>query len=214
EEPIKTDKRRDFALLLSPTGQRNFGIGLGWSLSGRPPHYRWKSACLLPDGSYQLIGETYRNVPNEDTFALGILGAGMIGAGGFGVIPLSGYLSERPIGLVLAQLSTTGQLKAVHELYAPEIMQSSDSKTTSNQPPPDYATSLRFRGFSSDHHDIVLTTTRHVLAYSVATQQLRPLVPARNATPTVLYIEPGHLAIRWFSNFGDSLPKFERVALP
>ncbi|MDB5233755.1 MAG: hypothetical protein JWR44_748 [Hymenobacter sp.] len=85
-----TGSRRDFALLLSPTGQRSFGVGLVWPPPGRPAHYRWQSACLLPDGGYQLIGETFRNAANAGVIALGVLGAGMLGTGGFGILPLGG----------------------------------------------------------------------------------------------------------------------------
>ncbi|WP_156176088.1 hypothetical protein [Hymenobacter terrenus] len=214
-EQLKTSgNRRDFALLLGPTGKRNFGVGLGWPLSGRPAHYRWQSACPLPDGGYQLIGETYRNAPNTEAIALSMLGVGVVAAGGFGVVPLGGYINEQPVGLVSAQLSTTGQLAAVHEIAVPEAMQAPDSKAVSNAFSQDFPNSFRFRGFSSNYHDVVLNTRRQVLAYSIATQQLRPLTSVRNATPTVLYIEADRVAISWSTKSAETGSEFEQVALP
>lgn len=215
DEPLKTSgNRRDFALLLSPTGQRTFGVGLGWPLPGRPSYYRWQSACPLPDGGYQLIGETYRNTPNAGTLALGLLAAGMIGAGGFGMVPLGGYINEQPVGLVLAQLSTTGQLAAVHESVVPEVMQATDLKSASDGFLKDYPIGFRFRGFSPNYHHIVLNTSHQVMAYSIATRQLRPLTSARNATPTVLCIEADRVTIRWAVKLAETGSEFEQIALP
>lgn len=214
-EPLKTSEyRRDFALLLIPTGQRAFGVGLGWPPPGRPPRYRWQSACPLPDGGYQLVGETFRKAPNAGTIALGLLGAGIIVAGGVGLIPLGGYLNERPVGLVLAQLSATGQLAAVHELVVPEVLSATESKTVGTDFTKDYRASFRFRGFSPNNNDVVLNTSRQVLAYSLATRQLRPLTAARNAVPAVLYIEAGHVAVSWSLNSAGTVSEFEQIALP
>ncbi|GAB3844898.1 hypothetical protein GCM10028822_02670 [Hymenobacter terrigena] len=214
DEGKASEYRRDFALLLSPAGQRHFGVGLGWPSSGRPAHYRWQSAGLLPDGSYQLIGETYRKVPNAGTIARGVVGVGIIGAGGTGVIPLSGYANEQPVGVVVAQLSTTGQLAAVHELAVPEVLNATGLAPALAGPLPSYLPGFRFRGISTDHQYVILNTNRQVLAYAIATQQLRPLTPACNAIPSVCYIGADHVTISWSIKPVNATSEFEQVALP
>lgn len=216
--PVEQDKaseyRRDFALLLSPAGQRRFGVGLGWPLSGRPPHYRWQSAVLLPDGSYQLIGETYRKIPNAVTIARALVGVGIIGAGGTGIIPLGGYVDMQPVGLIVAQLSTTGQLAAVHELAVPEMLNATGPVPSLAGPSPIYPAGFRFRGISADYQHVFLNTNRQVLAYSIATQQLRPLTPARNAVPTVRYIETDRITVSWSTDSADISSEFEQIPIP
>ncbi len=214
-EQLKTpENRRDFALLLSPTGQRIFGVGLGWPLLGRPTHYRWQSAYPLPNGSYQLVGETYRKTPNAGTIAMGLLGAGLIGAGGFGALPLGGYTNAQPVGLVVAQLSPMGQLAAVHEVMVSEVMPAADSQAVSSGFSNENSSGFRFRGFSPDYQQVVLNTSRQVLAYSIATRQVQPLTSARNATPTVLHIEADRVTISWSVESAETGSEFEQVALP
>ncbi|MDB5233754.1 MAG: hypothetical protein JWR44_747 [Hymenobacter sp.] len=118
------------------------------------------------------------------------------------------------MGLVLAQLSATGQLAAVHELDVPEVVQAADAKAASNAFPQSFPASFRFRGFSSDHRRAVLNTSNQVVTYSFIDHQLRPLAPSRLAVPTVLYIDADRLAISWAAKPGDPLPDFELVALP
>ncbi len=209
-----SEYRRDFALLLRPTGQRDFGVSLGWPPSGRPPHYRWQSAGPLPNGGYQLVGETYRTPLKASTIALGILGAGLIGAGGFGVIPMSGYTTERPLGLVLAQLSTTGQVSAVRELAASDLAQAPAPVPPGPNPSQSFPVCFRFQGFSPDYKQLVLSTDRQVLAYTIATQQLRPLTPAHHSTPTIFAIEANRVTIRWSLHSNATGAEFEQIALP
>lgn len=214
EQGKASEYRRDFALLLNPVGQRLFGVGLAWPLSVRPSHYRWQSAGQLPDGSYQLIGETYRNTPNAGPIALGLAGLGMIGAGSPGMIPLSSYINKQPVGLIVAQLSTTGQLAAVHELAVPEVMTAAGLTPILEAPLPDYPTSFRFRGISTDYQHVMLNTNRQVLAYSIATQQLRPLTPARNAIPTVRHIEADRVIVSWSVKLANTGSEFEQIGMP
>ncbi|WP_216726449.1 hypothetical protein [Hymenobacter siberiensis] len=214
EQGKASEYRRDFALLLSPVGQRQFGVGLAWPLSGRPAHYRWQSAGQLPDGSYQLIGETYRNIPNAITIVRGMIGIGIIGAGGTGIIPLSGYSNEQPVGLILAQLGNAGQLAGVHELAVPEIVNDAAPAPNLEGPLPSYPASFRFRGISADYQHVILNTSRQVLAYDIATQQLRPLTPARNAIPTVRCIEADRVSVSWSVKPAGARSEFEQIALP
>lgn len=204
--------RRDIVRLLAPDGRQGPGLSLTWPAAGRPL-YHWRYAYAQPDGSYQLIGETYRPVVNGATVALAMIGGGLAGTVGFGLIPLNHYLNERPTGLVLARLGATGQLGAVQQLSVPEALHATAADSTTRLPA-GWNTGFRFRGLSPSHSAVVLNTSCQVLLYSLATGQLLPLTPARKATPTVLAIETDHVTIGWPANPDDARPAVERVRLP
>ena len=218
--PGQTDEssgfRRDFALVVSPAGQETLTTGLGWPAHSRPL-YQWQSAYPLPGGGYQLIGETYREVANAGAIALGMLGAGMMGAGySNGIIPTH-YTTNRPTGLLLAQLSATGELGSLQVLPVPEALRASNPAADSTALPKGKPTSFRFRGLSTDRAFLVLNTSRQVLLYSFATRRLQPFTQPRTGTPTVLAIRNGHVAVAWAGGkTGENmrLPEFEQIALP
>ena len=218
--PGQTDEssgfRRDFALVMSPSGKETLATGLGWPAHSRPL-YQWQSAYPLPGGGYQLVGETYREVANAGAIAMGVLGAGMMGAGySNGIIPTH-YTTNRPSGLLLAQLSAMGELGNLKVLPVPEALRTSNPTADSTALPKGKPTSFRFRGLSTDGAFLVLNTNRQVLLYSFATQQLQPLTRPRTGTPTVLAIGAGRVAVGWAGGkVGENmrLPEFEQIALP
>lgn len=217
--PGQTDEssgfRRDFALVVGPAGQESLATGLGWPAHIRPL-YQWQSAYPLPGGGYQLIGETYHEVANAGAIALGMLGAGMVVAGGHGLIPTH-YTTARPTGLLLAQLSATGELGSLQVLPVPEALRISSPAADSTSLPKGKPTSFRFRGLTTDGAFLVLNTSRQVLLYSFATRQLQPLTQPRTGTPTVLAIRAGRVAVGWAGGkTGENmrLPEFEQLLLP
>lgn len=211
-EPEPAGRRRDIVRLITADGQQPLFRTLSWPAPGRPL-YHWKSACVQADGSYELVGETYREVTNGGTLALALLGGGMMGVAGHGFIPTSGYINQQPYGLVIARLGSTGELTHLRALAIPEAMHSSPADSASKLPK-GRPVNFRVRGLSADQQYVVLNTTRQVLLYSLASGRLQPLVPARRTTPTVLGIEPAFINVGWTLVSGDTLPEVEHVPLP
>lgn len=211
-QPEPAGRRRDIVRLITADGQQPLFRTLSWPAPGRPL-YHWKSACVQADGSYELVGETYREVANGGTLALALLGGGMMGVAGHGFIPTSGYINQQPSGLVIARLGSTGELTHLRALAVPEAMHLSSADSTSKLPK-GRPVNFRVRGLSADQQYVVLNTTRQVLLYSLASGRLQPLVPARRTTPTVLGIEPGFINVGWTLVSGDTLPEVEHAPLP
>ena len=212
DQPGLGSRRCDIVRLLSADGQQSLFRALSWPASGRP-HYHWKTARSLPDGSYELVGETYREVANGGTLALAVLGGGLVGFTNHGFIPTSGYINQQPAGLVVARMGALGELTNVRELAIPEAMHMPSADSTSKLPK-GRPVNFRVRGLSADQQYVVLNTTRQVLLYSLASGRLQPLVAARRTTPTVLDAEPGFLNVGWTLVAGDTQPEVEHVLLP
>lgn len=211
-QPEPAGRRRDIVRLITADGQQPLFRTLSWPAPGRPL-YHWKSACVQPDGSYELVGETYREVTNGGTLALALLGGGMMGVAGHGFIPTSGYINQQPSGLVTARLGPTSDLTSIRALAVPEAMRMSPADSTSKLPK-GRPVNFRVRGLSPDQQYVVLNTTRQVLLYSLVSGRLQPLTPARRTTPTVLGLEPGFINVGWTLVPGDTQPEVEHVPLP
>ena len=212
-QPEPAGRRRDIVRLITADGQQPLFQTLRWPAHGRP-HYYWKTARLQPDGSYELIGETYREVANGGAVALGLLGVGLSGFGRpNGFTPTSGYINEQPVGLVTAQVGPTGELTHIRDAVVPEAMHM-DPANPAKTLPKGRPAGFRVRGLSADQQYVVLNTTRQVLVYSLASGRLQPLTPARRTIPSVLGMENGFINIGWTLVAGETLPEVEHVRLP
>ena len=212
-QPEPAGRRRDVVRLITADGQQPLFRTLSWPAPGRP-HYYWKTARLQPDGSYELIGETYREVTNGGAVALVMLGGGLMGFGyANGIIPAGGYVNQQPVGIVMAQVGPTGELTHVREVGVPEALHMDPSNPASALPKGRPA-GFRVRGLSADQQYVVLNTTRQVLLYSLASGRLRPLTPARRTIPSVLGVEDGFINIGWTLVPGDTQAEVEHVRLP
>lgn len=208
----RTD-RVDFILVIKPNGQRDLAQGMAWPL-GKRPAFHWQAASRLPGGGYQLVGQTFRLVPNAETFALSTIGGAFFAGLGTGFVMIGNYLKEQPTGLILAQLLPTGLLADVHTLAIPETLPSAQPAADTTVAPPKRSAAFHLEGLSPDHRFLVLSTDRQVLLYEPARHEFRPLVAARATRPTVLGIELGQALVGWAWQADRSLPDFERVAWP
>ena len=212
DQPEPIGRRRDIVRLITPDGQQPLFETLKWPAPGRPA-YHWKTARPLPGGGYEFIGETYREVTDGAAVAMAVLGAGLTGFGySNGLVPTSGYVNQRPVGLLVAQLGPAGVLANVRHWAVPEAMHLS-AADSSQALPKGRPTDFRYRG-QVDHRYVVLNTSRQVLLYSFDRNCLMPLMPARRSTPTVLSIEPGYINVGWTKAPGEAIPDVEHVPLP
>ena len=182
--------------------------------AGKRPAFHWQAASPRPGGGYQLVGRTFRLVPNAETFALATIGGAYLAGLGTGFIMIGNYLKEQPTGLILAKLLPSGRLADVHTLTIPETLPATVPAVDTTAAPPWRSAAFSPVGLSPDHRFLVLSTDRQVLLYEPARHAFRPLVAARPARPTVLALEPGRALVGWAWQPDRTLPDFEWVAWP
>ena len=214
-QAVPRTKRIDFMLIIKPNGQRQVAQSLVWP-DGQRPAFHWQGAYPLPNGGYQLIGQLVRHTPNVAAFLFSAISVGTFFWGGpFYLIAFGGYTNERPAGLLMAQLRPDGLLADVHTLAkAPVTLTAKQLLADSTIADSTRTTAFRPVGLSPDHRFLVLNTDRQVLLYEPARRELRPLVAARAARPTVLAIEPGRALVGWAWQPDRTLPDFEWVTWP
>ena len=214
-QKLPRTKRVDFMLIIKPNGQRHLAQALVWP-GGRRPAFHWQGAYLLPDGGYQLIGQSVRHTPNVGAFLLSALSVGTFFWGGpFYLIAFGGYANEYPSGLLMAQLRPQGPLTDVYDLtMVPETLTTTQPLADSTATSFLRTAEVRPVGLSPDHRYLILSTDRQVLLYAPVSRVFRPLVAARPARPTVLAIEPGRALVGWAWQPDRTLPDFEWVPWP
>ncbi|GAA4052830.1 hypothetical protein GCM10022409_44700 [Hymenobacter glaciei] len=206
-------KRVDFLLVIKPNGQRHLAQSVLWP-SGKRPAFHWQGAYALPGGSYQLIGQTFRQVPNAETIILAAIGGLLLTQTGTGFFMIGNYLNEQPTGLILARRLPTGLLTDLHTLTVPETLPSTLLVVDTTATSPTHSAAFHSLGLSPDHRFLILNTYRQVLLYEPGRHALRPLVATRPAVPTVLSIEPNQVIVGWGWQPDRALPDLERVTWP
>ncbi len=214
-QALPHSKRVDFVLVIKPNGQRQLAQYLVWP-DGIRPAFHWQGAYPLASGGYQLIGQAMRCTPNVASYLLSALSvATFFWNGPFYLIAFGGYTNECPAGLLMAQLRPNGLLADVHTLAnVPETLTTNQLLADSAAVGLSRTTTFSPVGLSPDHRFLVLSTDRQVLLYEPARHELRPLVAARAARPTVLGIESGQALVGQAWQADRSLPDFERIAWP